>query len=160
MKRLAFGFLICSALATGCAPAGDPPETPGPGSSSPAAAPAAARYVLRVDRVWGRGAQPANPVDELPAESYRAEAPSDRWEVALDGSRVVLTSMATADAGPTRLEGTEAAPSPGSAERRFDLGAGTFAGGRFVLRGGEAELTVFGSGVPIVSSERGTLVAR
>ncbi|NJL28936.1 MAG: hypothetical protein HC897_14125 [Thermoanaerobaculia bacterium] len=43
----------------------------------------------------------------------------------------------------------------------FDLDEGTFAGGRFVVWGGpaglEAELTVFGSGVPILSSERGTL---
>ncbi len=31
--------------------------------------------------------------------------------------------------------------------------------GRFIMRGQDAELTLFGSGVPILASERGKLVA-
>jgi hypothetical protein len=44
----------------------------------------------------------------------------------------------------------------------FNLTDGTFAGGRFVVwstaQGLQAELTLYGSGVPITQSERGTLV--
>jgi hypothetical protein len=44
----------------------------------------------------------------------------------------------------------------------YDLREGTFAGGRFVVWPGEhgpqAELTIYGSGRPIVRSERGALV--
>jgi hypothetical protein len=44
----------------------------------------------------------------------------------------------------------------------FQLSSGTFAGGRFVVWTGplglQAELTIYGSGVPIVSSQRGALV--
>jgi hypothetical protein len=42
----------------------------------------------------------------------------------------------------------------------YELTGGTMAGGRFVISGGRAELTIYGSGVPIVESERGTLVQR
>ncbi len=46
----------------------------------------------------------------------------------------------------------------------YDLGEGTFAGGRLVVwsssRGLQAELTIYGSGRPIVKSERGTLARR
>jgi hypothetical protein len=45
----------------------------------------------------------------------------------------------------------------------FELTEGTFAGGRFVVFQGsktlQGELTLFGSGRPIVESHRGTLVA-
>ena len=158
MKHTFSGLVLSTALAAGCAPAGEPTAPPGSASSLPT--PAAGRYVMRVDRVWGRTTQPARPDDELPPESYRAEAPADRWEVTLEGSRVVLTPVSPSNGGPRRLEGAETAPAAGATERRFELGPGAFAGGRFVLRGDEAELTMFGSGVPIVSSERGTLVAR
>jgi hypothetical protein len=44
---------------------------------------------------------------------------------------------------------------------RYELTEGAFAGGRFVIgsvaSGLEAELTLYGSGVPIASSERGAL---
>jgi hypothetical protein len=44
----------------------------------------------------------------------------------------------------------------------YDLINGTFAGGRFVVLASvddlQAELTIYGSGLPIVSSERGALV--
>ena len=44
----------------------------------------------------------------------------------------------------------------------FELSEGVFAGGRFVVRSNgetsEAELTIYGSGVPIVLSERGNLL--
>jgi hypothetical protein len=46
----------------------------------------------------------------------------------------------------------------------YELREGTFAGGRFVVwasnQGLQAELTIYGSGRPIVRSERGTLAQR
>ena len=46
--------------------------------------------------------------------------------------------------------------------RRYEIEEGLFAGGRFIVWIAddhfEAELTVYGSGVPIVTSERGRLV--
>lgn len=119
------------------------------------------RYLMRVDRTFDRGAlpQPSAPDAVLPGESYRTTPPADRWEVAIEGSTVVLTPI-EAKPGFTRMEGTENKATSTSGERHFDLGKGAFAGGRFIVRGDDAELTVFGSGVPIVSSERGKLVTR
>ncbi len=46
----------------------------------------------------------------------------------------------------------------------YELDEGTFSGGQFVVwtndEGFEAELTIYGSGVPIIKSERGKLVQR
>lgn len=47
---------------------------------------------------------------------------------------------------------------------KYELREGTFAGGRFVVRLKgkiiEAELTIFGSGVPIIRSSRGYLIVK
>lgn len=118
------------------------------------------RYVMRVDRMYDRNAaqQPRVPSEDLPPESYQAAAPTDRWAVAIEGSKVVLTPIGEHPMKVTRLEGKEVASSRPE-ERRFDLD-GSFAGGRFLLKGDDAELTLYGSGVPVVSSERGKLVTR
>ena len=120
------------------------------------------RYVMRVDRTFDRtvASQPGLPDDALPSESFRPEAPVDRWEVTIDGDKVVLTSIGE---HPTlrdavRLEG-KARSGGRTDERRFDL-AGPIAGGRFSVDGDSAELTLYGSGVPVISSERGKLVKR
>jgi len=116
---------------------------------------------MRVDRTYDRAAaaqQRQLPSEDVPPESYRPAPPADRWEVALDGPKVVLEGVGGHPTPAAHLEGREVASSrPG--ERRFDLD-GWFGGGRLVLRGDDAELTLFGSGVPIVSSERGKLVAK
>jgi hypothetical protein len=119
---------------------------------------ATSRYVMRVDRSFDRSAQPLTPSGDLSEASYRAEAPADRWEIAIDGSKVVLTAIGEHPTRLQRLEGHEVSGTAGKV-RRFDL-EGAPAGGRFVLRDDEAELTVFGSGVPVVSSERGKVVPR
>jgi hypothetical protein len=117
---------------------------------------ATTQYVMRVDRTYDRSVQPETPAAELGADRYRAETPADRWEVALDGPKVTLSAIGEHPSSVKRLEGKETSNAGG--ERRFDLDG--FAGGRFVLKGDDAELTMFGSGVPIVSSERGKLVPR
>lgn len=112
--------------------------------------------LFRVDRVWDRAEQPRLQNDDLPDTSYRGfgeEASYAKlWEVMVDGAEVVLVC------GKTRLRGRES--SNVFNERRFELTEGAFAGGRFVMRGEDAEITIFGSGVAVVSSERGKLVPR
>ena len=141
MKRALLSILLaaCAAQST--------PESPNPTSTT---------SVLVVDRVFDRAQQPTAPSAEVPAASYRTIAPEERWGVAIDGARVVLVPLAKGS--EKSLEGTEIAGAAG--ERRFELKEGAFAGGRFVLRGDEAELTLYGSGVPVVSSERGKVVRR
>jgi hypothetical protein len=56
---------------------------------------------------------------------------------------------------------SRAGPSSSDRARRLrSTGRAVGAGGRFIVRGEEAELTVFGSGVPVVSNERGKRVTR
>ena len=122
------------------------------------------RFVLRVDRTFDRKAQPSLPVEELSGEAYREGAPADRWDVVIEGARIVLTEMDNLSGFGRRLEGWEDAPAPEIArrgERRFHLGTGGLGeSGRFVLRGDEAELTLYGAGVPVLMSERGKLLPR
>jgi hypothetical protein len=141
--------LLSAAMLAGC------------GGGSPSSSRYGGQYVLRVDRTFDRSEQPQTTSDDLPARSYRAAPPADRWEVSIEGSKIVLNAIG--DGAPAtftaRLEGHETS-SAVTGERRFQIDEGAFAGGRFVMRGDEAELTVFGSGVPVVSSERGKLVTR
>jgi len=141
-------LLLSAAILAGCGGLAREPSGRGAG----------ARYVMRVDRTFDRSAQPALPSQGLAEETYRPIAPADRWEVTINGSNIVLTAMGKPTAEVERLEGKEIARTPG--EHRFDLEKGTFAGGSFIMRGDDAELTIFGSGVPVVSSERGKLFAR
>jgi hypothetical protein len=118
------------------------------------------QYVLRVDRQLDREEQPDLPTSALPAEGYRALPPTDRWNVSIGGSRVVIVpGDQPSDLGLTRIEGRETR-SATAGERYFEITSGVPAGGRFTVRGEEAELTIFGSGVPVVSSERGRLITR
>lgn len=110
------------------------------------------QYVLRVDRVFD-AKQPSTPDGEL---GYNSASPVDRWDVTVDGSQVVLVKR---DGDAQRIEGVESGSTQGV--RRFDLNKGVFAGGRFMISPAkDGELTIFGSGVPIVASERGKLVTR
>ena len=136
--RLALLALVLAA----CASSAPPPVPP-------------ARSVMVVDRTYMRDRErEVAESDELPATSYKAVTPADRWNVAIEGASIVLTPIGKPQA---RIEGVEKPGAKG--ERRFDL-TSAFAGGRFVLRGDDAELTIYGSGVPIISSERGKLVVK
>ena len=111
---------------------------------------------LRIDRVWDPAEQPRFPHDDLPDTSYRRlpdeQSYPKQWDVTVDGDQVKLTF------GTKTLRGRET--SNMFNERRFEITEGAMAGGRFVMRGTDAEITLFGSGVPVASSERGKLIAR
>jgi hypothetical protein len=111
------------------------------------------QYVFRVDRRFDHVRQPLLATQELREEHYIDAAPADRWDVAIDGARVlILPRGADAEAA---IEGRELVHS--GFERRFDLGRA----GHFFVRGDEAELTFYSDrlGVPVAWSERGTLVS-
>jgi hypothetical protein len=114
-------------------------------------------FVMRVDRALDRTAAVVTERDISP-DRYQPVTAIDRWEVAFDGPSVTLVPIAPIHPTQGRIAGTEVSSS--ADERRFTLGDGAFAGGRFVVRGDRAEVTLYGSGVPIVSSELGTLVRR
>jgi hypothetical protein len=113
-------------------------------------------FVLVIDRRWrneGSGG-PSFPHDELDEEDYEPieDGPRHSVKVGADGASVEVGE------GPMKGERQQADES----RIAYDLTGGVFAGGRFVVwkaEGGlEAELTIYGSGVPIVSSERGHIV--
>ena len=115
------------------------------------------RLVLRVDQTLDRSTTPA-PMDPIPDAAFKPQAPEDRYEVAVSGDHVTIVPFKKAAFNPGTFDGTRVDSPAG--EQRFDLSGGTFAGGRLVLKGGRGELTIYGSGVPFISSERGTLVVR
>jgi len=111
-------------------------------------------WVLRVDRVLRAGGPdvwlPTQPLSESDYEPSSTR--SDNVVVSMQGQSVSI--------GQTPFLGNR-----GTADARhvsFDLSTGTFSGGRFVVWEGQsqlqAELTLYGSGRPIVQSERGDLV--
>ncbi len=113
-------------------------------------------FVFVVDRAWqnpGAGG-PGFPHDELDEEDYVPVEDGPRHDVVVseDGARVEL--------GETPMVGER--HEAGASRIAYNLSEGLFAGGRFVVweveAGLEAELTIYGSGVPIVSSERGAIV--
>ena len=113
------------------------------------------QWALTVDRVWdGASGNATFPSDPLSEEDYQPTANGPAYAV------VVSDHGHTVSVGATPFVGSQTAA---SAERvEFALAQGTFAGGRFVVWPSvetlEAELTLYGSGRPIVQSERGKLV--
>jgi hypothetical protein len=93
---------------------------------------------------------PSDPLDE---EDYEPVDDGPVYKVVVSGEGKSV------EIGDEPFVGVLEPGNPG--EWMFNLTEGTFAGGRFVVWASElalqAELTIYGSGVPIVSSERGPL---
>ena len=117
-------------------------------------------YTLEVDRIAN------NPDVQFPSETLQE---SD-YEQTDQGNRYRVSFSENAETATVAVEppAGEAAVMTGNIEtdaedlRRYEIEQGLFAGGRFIVwiadNHLEAELTVYGSGVPIVTSERGRLV--
>jgi hypothetical protein len=109
-------------------------------------------YVMEVDRVTDFS-NVRFPTDEIDENKYVAFTGDKRYYIsfAVDGKTISI------NAGQITGLRKEAS----SDEVFYELNEGLFAGGRFVVRLEnellDAELTIYGSGVPIVSSERGSL---
>ncbi len=115
-------------------------------------------WVLSADRAWcgdpGSPTYPRYSADPLRETDYQAAAgPTYSILIGSDGQSVSI-------AGSPPIRGTRSEQSP---ERvSYALDEGLVAGGRLVVwregTGYQAELTLYGSGVPVVKSERGTFV--
>jgi len=94
------------------------------------------------------------PTDPLDEEDYEPVEDGPVYPVVVSGDGQSV------EVGVEPLVGVLEPGKPG--EWMFNLTKGTFAGGRFVVWASEsvlqAELTIYGSGVPIVSSARGELL--
>lgn len=120
-------------------------------------------YVLRIDHEWDAS---TNARFTLADETYVACPPRDAYRVVFGGDAVEVMALVDTALGrkgtvvtgaphPSESEGRGA---PRRArESRFELDGGE---GELVVRGELAVVTRFGSGVPVLSSERGTLVPR
>lgn len=148
-------FLMLSAVfSSGCGAT----NTGGPGQPTPSSIAAlfGQDVTFLADRaVNGPSSSVQLPSDPLPESDYMALPQNKSYAVsfAVDGNTLTVVGDAT-------IAGTWDQQAGGT--RRFNLTSGVFAGGRFDVWSGDtafnAELTIYGSGVPIVSSERGTLV--
>ncbi len=109
-------------------------------------------FVLEVDRVSERPDAQFR-MDDLQENDYGGtdDGSQDNVTFSKDGEMVTIE--------PGAIHGQKL--NDGDVSKFYELDNGTFAGGRFVvwIRGKnfQAELTVYGSGAPIVKSERGFL---
>jgi len=123
----------------------------------PPTAHATGRFKLRVDEAWKSS---LNVEMAMGDASYAPVPARDAYEVVLDGEEVTVRPLFTGR--PVTYRGTRSARGeygspvrPG--ERRFSLVDGSVTGELVIYGEGRAEVTRFGWGVPIVSSERGVL---
>ena len=115
-------------------------------------------WLWRVDREWDPSSgTPTQPGDELPDADYQSLVAVIPYDVQV--SPDWLTVVVTAEDGVS-FDGAVTPTTDGRLV--YDLSDATFAGGRFIIwssaAGLQAELTLFGSGVPIVESRRGGLI--
>jgi len=92
-------------------------------------------------------------MDDLKESDYRVANEGVIYRVTLseDGQKLIIE--------PGSIRGVKVMD--GDKSKLYELEEGAFAGGRFIVwisnKKFEAELTIYGSGVPIVKSERGFL---
>ncbi len=147
-------LLVVCAVACGGSAGGTGDATDDNASGSPASI-TDGNWDFRVDRAWdGQSRGTGLPMDPLTEADYVPVSEGPEYSV------VVSDSASHVSIGETPMEGQVAA----SVDDRvtYDLSDGTFAGGRFVVWEGDlglqAELTIYGSGLPIVASERGDFI--
>ena len=115
-------------------------------------------WEFQVDREWAKEGAQVFPT-ALTEEDYRSLANGPRYSIVVtEGcAKVEIREVGDAADRPAMKGERRASGDPFI----YWLQDGTFAGGQFVvLPGGmslQAELTIFGSGVPITASERGSL---
>jgi len=109
-------------------------------------------FILKVDKV-AVGPDVQYPDDCLQEDDYTITDEDIRHEVIFSENGREITIE------PGLVKGIKTKDDEGSLY--YQLGEGLFAGGRFVIwidnNEFEAELTIYGSGVPIIKSERGIL---
>jgi len=111
-------------------------------------------FILEVNRI-SEHPYVQLPSDQLKENDYVEIDQGSEYEVSFSEDMQTISIMHDSISG-TIMEGTEE-------YKKYDLDKGLFAGGRFVVwitEGQfEAEYTIYGSGVPIIRSERGYLLS-
>ncbi len=122
-------------------------------------------WTLQVDRAWdGKAGAPQFPSDTLDESAYRRVTDGATYRVEVsDGGRQATLSDVTGTPGVfMAFTGRRGKATDSSVQYDFDSNAIIFAGARLVVwqtaSGLQGEWTVYGSGVPIVKSERGPVV--
>lgn len=150
--------VVCAAALTvfgACTDATDAstPATDASAQQVALAALADGSHELPVDREW-MGDDPDTPDAELAEKDYAPVTAGVVYEVVFSKG---TTRVAVGDEPLVGMRGAHTAT-----RVEYALDAGTFAGGRLVLRdtedGVDAELTIYGSGRPVARSERGPLL--
>jgi hypothetical protein len=109
-------------------------------------------FAMKVERISERP-DVQFPMDDLQESDYRKTSEATVYNVTLseDGQMVIIE--------PGSIRGVKVMD--GDKSKLYELEEGVLAGGRFIVwisnNRFEAELTIYGSGVPIVKSERGYL---
>jgi hypothetical protein len=109
-------------------------------------------YILKVDRV-SQAPNVQFSRDSLDETYYNTTIEDIQHEVTFSENG----QMVSIKPGPVSGEKTN----DGKVSKFYELGDGLFAGGRFIIwiinENFEAEYTIYGSGIPIIKSERGKL---
>ena len=121
-------------------------------------------WVLRVDRIWDSGSRrdPSSGSGRLDDAQYRPLSNTRNYSIVVSegGSQVKIGAQQRESVGPKNLWGSRASSGE---ELTYELD-GSFAGAKFVVWSGEhglqGELTIYGSGVPILSSQRGAVLRK
>ena len=109
-------------------------------------------FVMKVDRI-SEMPDVQFPMDDLQKKDYRETNEGTIYNVNFSDDGQMVTIEPGSIRGEKSMDGDKS--------KFYELDEGEFAGGRFIVWQSndsfEAELTVYGSGVPIVKSERGYL---
>ena len=155
---MTFRVAMVAAIAVVAAGCGGGGSGAGPSAPSVLTSFATGQWDLRVDRAWdGVAGNVQFPSDQLDESAYKPVAGAATYRVVVSGGGQQVATGET----PVRGQRTKAtsslveyALSPGTSEAP--------AGGRLVVWPGagvlQAELTLHGSGRPIIKSERGAIV--
>ena len=111
-------------------------------------------FIFIIDRI-AMGPEVAFPNDTLSESDYTDVTGGIQYEITFSDDGFIVTIKSDTDIviGERISDGTES--------KHYDIVEGLFAGGRFIVwiinDHFEAEYTIYGSGVPIIRSERGRL---
>jgi hypothetical protein len=112
-------------------------------------------FTLTINRV-AQNPEVQYPADSLKESDYTATDEEINYEITFSegGQNILIESLGNDSVSGERINS-------GETSKRYELNEGLFAGGRFliwIINGHfGAEYTVYGSGVPIIRSERGIL---